>query len=414
MDKLNWLREYNKLFDFINRKDTKEYFSGTRFLKIIKEFDNSFLDYIQYIEYRKEKGLSTSRKKYFLDILNMFEEDIKLEIIKRIYEDAKSTMENKTNKSSEVENNNIQEIKLLSKTTNNPIIFMSYSWSNENIADSLELLFKTKNIYLQRDKRELIYRDSIKEFMKKIRKSDYCLMIISDEYLKSINCMYEILEFVKDDNYKERIRHLIHKDLDIFNITGKTQYVKYWELESKKIHKLLSEVEELNKTEIIEEAKKVDNIKRNIGEFLSFISDTNNIIFNNNITKDNFDTIYFSLFPNEKFENIYKYTEGYFILNVPRTIRVENILWWEKDDGEYTREINNAKIFTEEEMKSIIYGINGNRKFSAVPISQFIPKLGQNRIPWDYHFKKIFIKNKQYIIGNQDIYLDDKEIELLI
>lgn len=310
-----------------------------------------------------------------------------------------------------------KEINMLQnqRVENNDInIFLSYSWSNDDIANSLDILFTTKNIQLKRDKRDIEYKQSIKKFMQEVRQSDYCLMIISDEYLKSINCMYEVLEFIKDTNFKERILPLIHENSDIFNIEGKTKYIKYWESKYNETQKLLLDVEELNRIEITEELKKLENIKRGVGEFLSIISDMNNIIFRENISKSDFEKIYFSIYPNESFEKIYSNINGYFILNVPRTIMENNILWWEKNNGEYTREIDHAKIFTEKEVESLLNEVNGNKKFSAIPISHFIPKLGQNRIPWDYHFKEIFKKNKDIILGNKNIYLTEEEIDILI
>jgi len=38
MDEFSWIRQYNELFDFINQQGTEAYFSGPRFLGIIKEF----------------------------------------------------------------------------------------------------------------------------------------------------------------------------------------------------------------------------------------------------------------------------------------------------------------------------------------------------------------------------------------
>ena len=311
----------------------------------------------------------------------------------------------------------INEIKINEEKTNDITsvdIFLSYSWKNDNIANSLDELFSLENITLIRDKREIKFKQSIKEFMNRVRESDYCLMLISDEYLKSINCMYEVLEFIKDENYKERILPLIHKDCGIFRIDGRVKYTQYWENEYKKTNALLSDVENLNQVEIIEECKRIENIKRNVGEFLKIISDMNCITFNESISIADFKKIYSFIFPKTKKEEIYKNNKGYFILNVPRTINEENILWWEKNDGEYTREIYNAKIFAEKDMLDIINEINGNKKFCAIPVNSFITKLEQNRIPWDFHFKEIFAKNKFLMIGNTDIYLTDTEIKSII
>ena len=64
-------------------------------------------------------------------------------------------------------------------------IFVSYSWKNGIIADTLDSLFRNKGIELRRDIRDLNITDSVKAFMKTIRHSDYSIMIISEDYLKS-------------------------------------------------------------------------------------------------------------------------------------------------------------------------------------------------------------------------------------
>ena len=209
-------------------------------------------------------------------------------------------------------------------------IFLSYSWHNSKIADSLEILFKTKNITLKRDVRDVDYKQSIKEFMKEVRASDYCLVVISENYLKSINCMYEVTEFIKDENYVDRILPLVQKDTDIFNILGRNKYIQFWQDKFKEVESSLSDLNELNRVETINELKKIDNIQRNIGEFLSIISDMNTIVFDSEINKSDFDKIYSVINPNECFLGEYSDVDGYFVLNVPRTIAYKVFTWWEK------------------------------------------------------------------------------------
>jgi hypothetical protein len=116
-------------------------------------------------------------------------------------------------------------------------IFISYCWSNEKEADEIDLFFKSKGVELKRDKRDLEFKQSIKEFMRKIREMDFVILVISDEYLKSFNCMYEVLEFLKDDNYKERILPILISNATIYGIGGGLEYIKYWDNELLKLDK---------------------------------------------------------------------------------------------------------------------------------------------------------------------------------
>lgn len=291
-------------------------------------------------------------------------------------------------------------------------IFLSYSRHNSKIADFLDILFKTKNIILERDVRDVDYKQSIKEFMKRVRASDYCLFVISENYLKSVKCMYEVTEFIKDENYADRILPLVQEDTDIFDIIGRNKYIKFWQDKFKEVESSLSDLDELNRVETIKELKKIENIQRNIGEFLSIISDMNTIVFDNEINKSDFDKIYSVINPNECFLGEYSDLDGYFVLNVPRTIVYKVFTWWAKELKGYTEELNLAKVFTKNEIDKKMKGHPEwwCKKFAAIPINELAVKLGQNYIPYNYHFLEILRKNKECIIGNKDIYLNEKEI----
>jgi len=297
-------------------------------------------------------------------------------------------------------------------------IFLSYSWKNSNIAEKLDILFQTKNIVLERDVRDVEYRQSIKEFMKRVRKSDYCLVVISESYLKSIKCMYEVTEFIKDENYIQRILPLIQRDTDIFSVMGRNKYIKYWQDKYKEIEASSSGLDKINSVEAIKELKRIESIQRNIGEFMSIISDMKSIVFNDEIDQTDFNKIYSVINPNDCLLGEYKDIDGYFVLNVPRTILYKVFTWWEKESrGGYTEELNSAKVFTKSEIDKKMKGHPKEvkwwcKKFAAIPINELAVKLGQNYVPYNYHFLKILRENKKCIIGNSDIYLSDEEIKI--
>lgn len=167
-------------------------------------------------------------------------------------------------------------------------IFLSYCWQNDNIADLICSLFEKEGIKIIRDKHDLNYKQSITEFMGQVRDADYVIMLISKEYLKSINCMYEVLEFIKDKDYKMRILPLIHQDTNIFNIIGRIDYIKYWEEEYANTKKAAERLSREASVEISNEIKKIVNIKNTISEFISNIIDMNNVVYKNEIDIEEF------------------------------------------------------------------------------------------------------------------------------
>lgn len=200
MEDFKWVRQFNELFEHINHKDTPAYFSGPRFLGIIREFDRTYPDYSQYMDYRKKKKLNTSRKNYFFDILSVFQGDIREKIIQRIYEVANTERSSGIKKEVMIDKSvwgkaeKIEEKEVVASTEviESPKVFISYSWDNEEhktwvlnlsnrlIANGIEVIL---------DRYELQAGKSITHFMEQaLEKSDKVLIIFTENYkLKADN-----------------------------------------------------------------------------------------------------------------------------------------------------------------------------------------------------------------------------------
>ena len=154
-------------------------------------------------------------------------------------------------------------------------IFVSYNWEDSEVVDEIDNFFLSIGLPLIRDKKELQYKSSIKEFMKKIRDTDYVIMIISDSFLKSSNCMYEVLELVKEENYKNRTLQVLLPNAKIFSPSDKFHYIEHWKNEYKNLNNKIEKIDITDGNVLVRELKHIGNIKSNIGEFLEFISDEN-------------------------------------------------------------------------------------------------------------------------------------------
>ncbi len=107
-------------------------------------------------------------------------------------------------------------------------IFLSYTWKDEKKADEMDAFFSGMGINIRRDKKSIEQWGSIKAFMSSIKDSDYAIIIISDAYLKSVNCMYEITQLMKDAQYKDRIFPVV-LDNEIYQLKKRIDYIVYWE-----------------------------------------------------------------------------------------------------------------------------------------------------------------------------------------
>lgn len=159
----------------------------------------------------------------------------------------------------------------------NPIIFISYSHKNFDIVDKIDKDLSGVGIRLKRDVRDLKPYSGIKEFMKSIKGADFVLIVISDGYLKSPNCLYEVLELIKDDNYKEKIIPIFLDDANIFDLRGKSNRIKYWQDEKSDLMKELKALDPQNIGPLTEQLRIIDNITSNLSNFIDSVTDILNI-----------------------------------------------------------------------------------------------------------------------------------------
>jgi internalin A len=103
--------------------------------------------------------------------------------------------------------------------TQNREIFISYAWGgeSENMVDEIEKTFNDKGINIIRDKRDLGFKGIITDFMRQIGEGKAVITVISDNYLKSPYCMYELLEIYRNLKFYERIFPIVLGDAKIFD-----------------------------------------------------------------------------------------------------------------------------------------------------------------------------------------------------
>lgn len=107
-------------------------------------------------------------------------------------------------------------------------VFLSYNWNDKEKVDEVDNFLSQKaNITVIRDVRNIGSWGSIKEFMKSIRDQEYAVLFISDMYLKSPNCMYEILELMKEKDYEKRIFPVVLNN-SIYSPFVRLEYIQYW------------------------------------------------------------------------------------------------------------------------------------------------------------------------------------------
>ena len=162
-------------------------------------------------------------------------------------------------------------------------IFLSYCQKDSSYADIIEQHYLNSDVKIHRDIRDISAWQSIRKFMDTIRDNDFAVLIITDNYLKSYNCMYEVLQVMKEKDYEDRIFPIVINH-NIYSEDEKIKYIKYWEEKCNDLEYKLSEIKYSNSKSLIDKLCTAQDIAASIGDFLDIVSIMNNPAFQDAIT----------------------------------------------------------------------------------------------------------------------------------
>jgi len=168
--------------------------------------------------------------------------------------------------------------------TDQPRIFFSYAWDqDENFVMQLYNSLKKDGFNVIKDKENMGYKGVISKFMNEIGNADYVIVAISDKYLKSKFCMYELYELYKNsgmnaDKFSKKLFPIrIDESLNLSDPDVVNRYTQYWKEEEQEWAKRVKE-ESDSITE--EQARQYQFIKRlviDIRNILSCLADINSL-----------------------------------------------------------------------------------------------------------------------------------------
>ncbi len=158
-------------------------------------------------------------------------------------------------------------------------IFISYAWGgeSEDFVNKIDESLKKRGITIIRDKRNLGFRGSIKEFMEQIGRGNCVIVVVSDKYLKSPNCMFELVEIAENKDFRNRIFPVVLTNANIYDPVSRLEYVKYWEAKRKELAKAIKKVDPANLQGIREDMDNYDRFRDEISGLVSTLKDMNTL-----------------------------------------------------------------------------------------------------------------------------------------
>ena len=176
-------------------------------------------------------------------------------------------------------------------------IFLSYCNHDNDLADIIyDKLNDYGFIHISRYTLNVPYKGSFSEFMNTLRKHDKVIMIISDKYLKSRACMYEVGQLLNSVDFQKKILFIICSNNDkkyyktktednieaqIYDPHNRNQYIifgeKQYNLLKKDLEIIEDECSKIETLEIMRNIKKI--ISHEIGPFMKYLGDAKGISF---------------------------------------------------------------------------------------------------------------------------------------
>lgn len=161
-------------------------------------------------------------------------------------------------------------------------VFLSYAWSTgkDTIIDKLYNSLKNAGYNVVRDKVDLGYKGLISGFMKDIGKGNIIIVSLSDKYLKSRFCMFELYEIYRNCGmdkaaFVKKVFPIREEDINLSDVTVVNKYVQYWEAEEVKWETLVKDKEQEITSEQFAQYEIIRRISNEMANLLYFLSDIN-------------------------------------------------------------------------------------------------------------------------------------------
>ena len=161
-----------------------------------------------------------------------------------------------------------------------PAIFISYAWGSDSeaIAESVEEEFQKRGLQVIRDKNDLGYKGRIRDFMEQIGRAKYVILIISNKYLRSINCMFELVQIFKNQHFYERIFPVVLDEVKIAKPSDRLDLMKYWENEAESLSNEIKQLKDLSNIQgLTDDLNLKTEIRNNIARLTDILKDTNTL-----------------------------------------------------------------------------------------------------------------------------------------
>ncbi|HMS82227.1 MAG TPA: COR domain-containing protein [Nitrospira sp.] len=167
-----------------------------------------------------------------------------------------------------------------------PLVFISYAWGDDTpagqqrakVVDDLCAALGQHGITVRRDQAEMRPGDLISEFMDRLTEGDCILVVISDKYLRSEYCMYELFRIFrncadKPERFLRKVIPLLLPDSKIDELDDRLERAVHWTTLEEKLESRVKDNVVAVGTEFFRKFKLIGEFARNTSDMLEHLVD---------------------------------------------------------------------------------------------------------------------------------------------
>jgi len=154
-------------------------------------------------------------------------------------------------------------------------IFVSFNSKFSGFVDSLEKRISSKAEVIRYEDHVSAW-GSFRDFMDTISEQQFAVLVISEDYLKSDACMYEVCQLMQDESWIQKTMFAVMPDAGLYNAEKRIDYIRYWNEKYTSFEEKLRGLRpESIKVQIVE-LERMKQVSDTIGTFLDVVSDSKN------------------------------------------------------------------------------------------------------------------------------------------
>jgi internalin A len=165
-------------------------------------------------------------------------------------------------------------------------VFISYAWGDDSPAgkirsqavDELQSALTNDGFLPVRDRDQIRPGERISAFMRRLTRADIVVAVISDKYLRSTACMYEIYRIWQKcqgdaDEMIERLVPIVLPEVRVGNFEERAPYLEHWSERASKLEALIRNPNLRPSSESWEEVRLVREFAHHVDDILVFLQD---------------------------------------------------------------------------------------------------------------------------------------------